>query len=369
MGSSQYILILVWMAFTALLSYAAGMSRKERVLGRVERRATWLYAILLIVPIIAFAGMRDRYFGDTSMYYRNFLSIPADMNGKLEYVRSVKKDTAFYAFGALLSTIVGDNARIYLIVLAAIQGLCLVKTYRKYSEDLWFAMFLFVASTDIYSWMFNGIRQFTAVTIIFAASGWLFRKKLIRFSIAVAFASLFHQSALLMIPIAFIVQGKAWNWKTLVVIFFSVLAIAFVGTFTRLLGSALEDTQYRNVVSDWQSWEDDGTNPLRVLVYSVPTIIALLGRRRIRQSDDRVVHICCNLGIISTALYLISMVTSGIFIGRLPIYCSLYANGILLPWELKYMFKRETGRVIRMLAIVCYILFYAFQVYVQWGLV
>lgn len=42
--------------------------------------------------------------------------------------------------------------------------------------------------------------------------------------------------------------------------------------------------------------------------------------------------------IISTALYAISMVTSGIFIGRLPIYCSLYANGILLPWELNHLF-------------------------------
>lgn len=367
-GSMQYILILFWLAAMALFGYAGGMHRKERVLGRAERRATWAYAIIMIVPIIAFAGMRDRYFGDTSMYYRNFLSIPADFDGKIAYIQSITKDTGFYAFGALLSMIIGDNVRVYFTILAAIQLLCLAKTYRKYSEDFWFAMFLFVATTDIYSWMFNGIRQFTAVTIIFAASGWLFKKKLIRFSLAVAFASLFHQSALLMIPIAFIVQGRAWNWKTLTVIFFTVLAIAFVGTFTNLLGSALEDTQYRNVVSDWQSWEDDGTNPLRVLVYAMPTLLSLLGRRRIKQSDDRVMHICCNLGIISTALYMISMVTSGIFIGRLPIYCSLYANGILLPWELKHMFTQRFGRVMRMAAIACYLVFYVFQVYFVWGM-
>ena len=69
------------------------------------------------------------------------------------------------------------------------------------------------------------------------------------------------------------------------------------------------------------------------------------------------------MGIISTALYLVSMVTSGIFMGRLPIYCSLYANGILLPWELKHVF----GRQMRSLAIGCYVLFCVFQLRYAWG--
>ena len=68
------------------------------------------------------------------------------------------------------------------------------------------------------------------------------------------------------------------------------------------------------------------------------------------------------MSIISTALYLVSMVTSGIFMGRLPIYCSLYANGILLPWELKHVY----GKSIRMLAIVCYAMFFFMQVMMGW---
>lgn len=369
MDSMQYILILLWMLLAGVVSNVAGFCRKERVLGRVERRATWVYALLLVIPIVAMAGMRNKYFGDTGNYYNVFMNIPQTHSERMAYIASLKKDKGFYIMGVLLKMVIGGNPRIYLIILAAMQMFCLVKTYRRYSADFWLAIFVFVASTDVYSWMFNGIRQFTAVCIVFAGSGFLFRKKLILFSLVVAFASLFHQSALLMIPIAFIVQGRAWNWKTMVVIFFTVLAIAFVGTFTNLLGSALEDTQYRNVVSDWQAWNDDGTNPLRVLVYAMPTLISLLGFKLIKHSDDRIVHICCNLGIVSTALYLISMVTSGVFIGRLPIYCSLYANGILLPWELKHMFKRETGRVIRLLAIVCYIAFYYFQVHFTWGMV
>jgi len=56
-------------------------------------------------------------------------------------------------------------------------------------------------------------------------------------------------------------------------------------------------------------------------------------------------------------------VTSGIYVGRLPIYCSLYANGILLPWEFRHVF----GRQMRSMAIVFYLLFYYFQMHFAWG--
>ena len=145
----------------------------------------------------------------------------------------------------------------------------------------------------------------------------------------------------------------------------TLIIMSASGTFTRFLDSALVDTQYSNVVSDWTSWGDDGTNPLRVLVYSVPTIISLFCRKKIQQSGDRVIQVACNMGIVSTALYLVSMVTSGIFMGRLPIYCSLYANGILLPWE----FKHACGKTVRTAAILCYVLFFFVQMRYGWGLI
>lgn len=363
--SLQFILIFVWVMFAGIAGNTAGAHRSERVIGRTERRATWSYALLVMLPVVIMAGMRSMYFADTYQYVRSFLALPDTWYGTLDYIRDLQKDTGFYASTAVVHLLIGDRYRVYLMMIALVQGFCLMKTYRRYSEDYWLAIFIFVASTDIYSWMYNGMRQFVAAAIVFAAAGLLFRKKLIAFCIAVCFASLFHQSALLMIPVAFIVQGRAWNWKTLIVIFLTVLAITFVGTFTDLLGSALEDTQYSNVVSDWQAWEDDGTNPLRVLVYAMPTILSLFCRKKIQQSGDRVVHIACNMSIISTALYAISMVTSGIFIGRLPIYCSLVSNGILLPWELKHAF----GKGMRTVTILCYAVFYFFQLRYGWGMI
>lgn len=369
MSSLQYILAPLWIGFMAVLAQSADVFRRERVLGRVERRATWVYALFVILPLIIFAGTRTLNFGDGYAYWLGYRAIPDAFAGKIQYVQTASKDSGYYVLEALISVFFPRNRIGYFTVVAALQIFCLARIYRKYSEDFWLAMFVFVASTDYLSWVQNGMRQFLAAAVAFAASGLLFRRKLVLYSLVVLFASTFHKSALLLIPVGFIVQGKAWNWKTLIVLLFTALAIAFVGTFTGLLGSVLENTQYRNVVFDMLYYQDDGTNPLRVLVYAMPTILSLFCRKKIIQEGGRTVQIACNMGIISTALYLISMVTSGILIGRLPIFCSLYASGILLPWELKHMFSRSAEKTIRLVMIGCYLLFYVFMVHFQWGLI
>ena len=126
---------------------------------------------------------------------------------------------------------------------------------------------------------FNGIRQFTAVTIIFAATPLILRKKYVPLILIILLAATIHASALLMLPVVFIVQGKAWNKKTIIFIIASMIALVFVDQFTNVLDNLLTDTQYTNVVSDWQSWNDNGTNAIRVLVYSLPAILSLIGKK------------------------------------------------------------------------------------------
>ena len=173
-------------------------------------------------------------------------------------------------------------------------------------------------------------------------------------------ASLFHQSALLVLPFVFIVQGKAWNKKTLFFIIAVVVAVVFADRFTDILDNMLAETQYQNVVSDWEQFQDDGTNILRVLVYSVPAILSLIGLKYIRQENSALINICTNMSIASAGLYVISMFTSGIFIGRLPIYFSLY-NYILLPWEINRIFTKQSARIIYIIMVIAYLGFYLYS--------
>ena len=215
--------------------------------------------------------------------------------------------------------------------------------------------------------MYNGIRQFTAVTITFLAMGMILKKKYIPSILLILLASVFHQSALLMLPFIFLAQGEAWNKKTVLFIVAILIAVAGAGSFTGILNNVLADTQYKNVVSDWTSFNDDGTNILRVLVYAVPAILSFWGRRTIQEEKDPVINLCTNMSIVSAGFYLLSRFTSGIFIGRLPIYFSLYSY-ILLPWEVNHLFDEQNSKLIKGCMIVAYLLFYYYGMHVTWNM-
>ena len=287
--------------------------------------------------------------------------MPVSLGSMASYMATVKKDKGFYFVSAVIKCIVGNHVNIYFIVLAAIQAGVLIYVYRKYSSRYLVSFFLFIASTDYISWMFNGIRQFLAVTITFIGIKFILDKKYAKAIILILIASLMHQSALLVIPFIFIAQGKAWNKKTLLFMVAVIVIVAGIGQFTNVLDSMLAETQYKNVVSDWQSWNDDGTNALRVLVYAVPSVLSLIGLRFIRNEDDKVINLCTNMSIVSVGFYIVSMFTSGIFIGRLPIYFSLYSY-ILLPWEIDHMFTKRSARLIYVVMVVGYLGFYLYSV-------
>lgn len=365
---SQYILVMLWMVVIYIISKTVNVYKYEYALGKKEKRVTWGFAILCVIPLIWWTANRDQWIFDTGAYVRGFAEIPGSLAGMSSYMESVTKDKGFSVISIFIKTIIGDNVVLYLGILAAFQLLILAMVFRKYSSNYVMALFLFVAATDYVSWMHNGIRQFMAVVLIFAATELMLKKKYVPLIAIILLASTLHGSALLMIPIVFIVQGRPWNKKTMFAICLFMIAIIFVDNFTNLLDELLVDTQYTNVVSDWQAWEDDGTNPIRVLIYSIPTILSLIGYLYIKQENNPVINLACNMGILSTMLYCLSAVTSGIFIGRLPIYCSLYATGILLPWELDNIFTEGSAKIVKILTTIGFFGFYYYQMQLTWNL-
>lgn len=368
MTLTNYWWLLIWIFGAGVVLSIAVPQRSELVEGKMETRWSIPAAIALVVPYIIWAGFRGDNFGDTGSYRTMFLEAPSAVSEWGVYLTGITKDKGFSVLTLVIKLIVNNSDILFFFIIAAFQILCVALIYRKYSCNYWLSIFVFIASTDYISWVHNGMRQFTAVALIFAATGLLLKKKYIPMVFVILLASTIHLSALLMIPVIFIIQGKAWNKRTVLCVVASVLALIFVNQFTDILEKLLSDTQYTNVVSDWQAWEDDGTNPIRVLVYSIPTILSLVGYRYIKKEDDPVINMAINAGIVSTAIYIISMGTSGIFIGRLPIFVSLM-NGIVLPWELKYMFKKDSERFIMIAVVGFYILFFYYQMHFTWGLV
>ncbi len=168
-----------------------------------------------------------------------------------------------------------------------------------------------------------------------------------------------------MIPMVFIVQGRAWNKKTMLLVIAVIIAIASLEQFTDLITGIMENTQYRGEVDQYLSTE--GTSIQRVLVYSVPAILSLIFKKRIDEEDSPLINLCANMTLITAFTYLLSAFTSGIFLGRIPIYFSLYSY-ILLPWIIEHSFTKNSVRLIYVIMIGFYMVFYYYQMHVVWGL-
>ena len=143
----------------------------------------------------------------------------------------------------------------------------------------------------------------------------------------------------------------------------------FAGTKTvkDLLDNLLAETQYSDIVTNeiWQ--HDDGTNLLRVLFYSIPALLALWGHRYVEQADSPLVNACVNCSICTAMIYLLSAFSSGIYVGRLPIYTTLQGYAVV-PWLLKNMFTKESEAMVRVGLIGGFLMFFYYQMHVTWGI-
>lgn len=365
LNNTSYWHPLIWIFAAGIVLYK--MPKKtEYIGGQYVQRWYWFTAMLLTLPYILWAGCRTNFI-DTMAYIQTFNKVPSSINQIPTYLEAYDKDRGFSVLMIVLKSLGVQDYHTFFMIIAVFQMVCLVYTFRKYSENFWISMFLFVVSTDYVSWMHNGIRQFIAVCMTFAAFGLMIRKRYVLFTLVVLLASTIHGSALLMIPFAYVMSGPALNRKTLLLIFGVAALIPFMDSLMPMMESVLADTQYDDIMTNGIWENDDGTNLIRVLVYSVPALVALLGRSYIRDNRDPAVNACINASMITVAIYLVSSVTSGIYIGRIPIYTTLHGY-MVLPWLIDQIFEKQSARLIKVLMIAFYVAFYYYQMEIIWQL-
>lgn len=330
----NYNILFLWTAVLALFAapQAAGYFTDEN--GYEQNQVGKAFAIIAFIPIIYFVIVApSKYWGDFAVYLNNYKSFPIDFSQAKELISTESDSWLFYWFSFVIKKISGGNKFVYRLALALLQTLPIVYMLRKYSDNYLFSVYMFLVSAVPLAWMLNGVRQLCAAALIYGATHLYLEKKYIKTVLLILFATLFHQSAILMLPMVFICQGKAWNRKTLLCI---LGAIAFVVFFSSLSDSY--DTVMSNAGYDMSIYAgDDGVHPLRVLVNFVPVVLAFMSRRMVDDEDSDIINFCTNMSILTFGVYLVAMVTSGILVGRVPLYTSMY-NFILLPYLLNRMF-------------------------------
>ena len=80
-----------------------------------------------------------------------------------------------------------------------------------------------------------------------------------------------------------------------------------------------------------------------------------------------IINLCVNCGICTAALYLLSVFSSGIYIGRLPIYTTLQGY-VAVPWLIDHMFTKQSAKIVTGGLICGYLAFFYYQMHVAWNI-
>ena len=360
---------LIWIAITGVLCRTLGGQQPELVNGKTQVHTTWFWAATIFLPIAVGAALRTTAEGDTGTYKLMFDKCPSSLSDAFSYAFGAERDGGYALWEVLFKSIFGNHFQLFIATNALFCSALLVKTYRKFSSSYVISVFLFVAGFEYFQWMYNGMRQFMAVCISLGCMDHIIHRRYRKIILPFIVAASLHMSVLVILPCLFFVQGKAFNRRiqlfSAAVILVGVI-LGRTGTLNEIIAWIMQSTQYDSVLDEFYMTMNAGTNAFRVMVYLVPVALGLIGLRFIRSADDPVVNLCMNMSVISAGIYLVSMFTSAIMIGRLPIYFSIY-NYILLPWEINHIFEKRSARWVTSTLILCYLMYNYYQCAMVYG--
>lgn len=331
--------------------------RYVKINGQYEPRARFWQAAVLFGVVIFFCGLRSGI-ADTPAYISEFESAVSNIS-QLD-IDAIQKDKGYAILEVLFKQFISDDYHWWLLLIATVSGAAIMYTLYKYSIDFGMSFFLFIASTQ-FTWLINGMRQFTAVCLIFAAITLMLEKKWWQYILVVLLASTFHGTAIIMIPTYFIAQWKPFSLKSII----ASVAIAVAGINIGRFEFLFDNTQYEGYLDT--ILETSGMNVIRFLVAAVPLVIAVAGRKIIAAKNNRLINICVNMSCFYIAVQFSALFIGANYIGRIAAYFNIY-NLILLPWMIKNCFTKGSERLVKLACVICYCVYFYYQMVITWNL-
>lgn len=293
--------------------------------------------------LIIFAGFRTGAIGDTGMYmhsYRLYVENPS--------MAKFDRDAGFTILNLILIQISSDPQTLVFVTSLIINLLNVITLY-KYSSYLELQIYIYITSGYLTVAM-NGMRQCIAASILFIFTYLITKGRFKTYLVIVLLVSTIHASALIMIPVYFIVRQKAWSKTVIIMIILACIGVVFYNILSPILFKALEDTQY----GGYSEFNEGGSSAIRTVVNMVPVFLAYIKRDELKRVWPE-----SNI-FVNMALLNVIFVAFGMFnwiFNRFTIYMQLY-NFILIPYIIRYCLKGKERTLLYLAVIGCYFIFF-----------
>lgn len=338
-------------AYVGIVGFGSKFILEEKhIYQKYNNGTTLFFAVIIFALPVFFIGMRTD-FNDTYAYMNGFNNLSTSFSSLL--AKSDKKGYGFIVYEWIIKRFITKDVNIFFMITATINASALIKLYYKYSTSFVYSVLLFFLSMS-FTYMMGGIRQFLAVSLIIFASDYIFEKKFFRFLIIFFIAYNIHATALIWLIGFFVVQGKPWNLRVIILILSTVAVVFFIDAFTDILSDALVGTDYEGATEQFA--KDDGSSYIRTIIFAIPVVISFWKRKEIEEKNQKHIFVMINCSVMCVVISLLANFTSGILIGRFPIYFSLF-NYALLPWMFENIFEGKSKIIIKFACLCGYICF------------
>ncbi len=322
-----------------LLIYTRYRRQKDR-LGRYHTSkcgVVWVIFLLSIVGALRWGVGTD---------YRTYTVVFNQIH-QLTFSQAIHRsgEPLFNCLVWVIMQLTGNPQAVFAFFSFATVGLIVVSLYR-YSVFFPLSVYLYVSGISYYS-SFNGVRQWFAAAVLFYGYRHFFSNRR-RYMVTAVIASLFHSSAMVMIPIYFVVR-KPFFRKTnfLIAAVFAGLTVFYQQT----LGLIIKMLSYTNYhyYANWFEVPDRDAHFLRFLVAVVPLVVLVILYRKMKNKREDI-DVLMNFSFLNAMIMLLA--TRNWIFARLSPYLGIF-NIVLIP-EFLTIENSDLRRFLLFMIIVLY---------------
>ena len=210
----------------------------------------------------------------------------------------------------------------------------------------------------IWTGTFGAVRQYLAATMIFCAYPYLRGRNFGKYCLFVIIGAAFHITALIMIPVYFLVVRKT-TWKNTLLIIIVSFVLRYSYDFIFSLLGAVKDKEFGEY-----SYLTSEVNIFRILVAFAPIILFVFIPKNSRKgigNGQSSLDLAINIILINAAFMFATMGST--YLARVGIYTGIFFP-LVIP-EITKQFDRETKSIVEFIMVVCYLAYFFYGIYAQ----
>ena len=248
------------------------------------------------------------------------------------------------------------NYHLYFLLPAFLSGFAVIKLLKRYSVNPAFSLLIFF-SVGTYIMYMAAMKQCFAMFFLLLSIPYAEEKKYLRFYALVVISIFFHTHAFMfaILPLLF---SKPWGKTTWI----GLAAVMFaMATYDKTLGAFMNYAQSIGaLVDEGELFDGHQINFLRIIVYWVPSLLALAFRGRLFKNSTRSENLFVNMSIVSSMILTLGMVQAANLFARMAAYFEI-ATAIAIPWMIKKLFTKRSAQYVTVCAVVLYFGYFLYE--------